>query len=82
MLPGKTYVMVLPPGMTYAGPCYLLSRSLPGKSFAGHAKADGTFTKGDIATIEGADAKCFGTAREAIAWAEARGWIVINKSTF
>jgi hypothetical protein len=83
MLPGRTYVMVTPPGINpFAGPYYILGRSEPGKSFAGYVKPDGTFTKGAIASFEGAEAKHFGTAREAIAWAEARGWIVFNKSTF
>jgi hypothetical protein len=83
MLPGKIYVTVVPPGVNpFAGPHYTLGRSEYEKSFAGYVKPDGTFTKGAIASTEGAEAKPFGTAREAIAWAEARGWIVINKSTF
>ncbi|MCL4486746.1 MAG: hypothetical protein M1570_01280 [Chloroflexi bacterium] len=48
---------------------------------AGYARADGTFTSGDMFDRQGlAQAAQFDTAGDAIAWGEARGWdICVNR---
>jgi len=79
-----TQVAIIPPGVG-GSRYYIISRMLPPNgSFGGYARDGGSFTTSKLMSPNMQDEEYvgFGTAQDAIKFAERFGWEVINKSQF